>query len=356
MAVGGGPRRRDGPRPGRAAARADRRHGSAAGRVGPAARRRPVRQRDRRRVGSEDVVGAEVAQPDGGLSVGERHAAVRAPLHLRRAGHTAREVGDQCSVHGAGHTAREVGDQCSVHGAGHTAREVSDECSVHGAGHTAREVSDECNVHGAGHTAREVGDQCSVHGAGHTAREVGDECSVHGAGHTARDVGDQCSVHGAGHTAREVGDQCSVHGAGHTAREVGDECSVHGAGHTARVVGDQSIKYIILCFYLYTVLHQVMYQLALIWHLICTKGTLDASMNVSVPPIRTAAICKSFTYTGAVAWNALPNDVKCSDSLSMFKRVRIVAGVVIIFYPFRGNQNTYFISDFISSQEKPGLL
>ena len=45
---------------------------------------------------------------------------------------------------------------------------------------------------------------------------------------------------------------------------------------------------------------------------------LNASMNVIVPSIRSAAMCKSFMCKGAVAWNALPDDVKCSYSLSIF--------------------------------------
>ena len=47
---------------------------------------------------------------------------------------------------------------------------------------------------------------------------------------------------------------------------------------------------------------------------------LNASMNVIGPSIRTAAICKYCMHMGAVAWNALPCDVKCSYSLAMFKR------------------------------------
>ena len=50
----------------------------------------------------------------------------------------------------------------------------------------------------------------------------------------------------------------------------------------------------------------------------------NVSMNVIVPSIRTAAMCKSCMHKGAVAWNALPDDVKCSHSLSMFKcRVKL---------------------------------
>ena len=39
---------------------------------------------------------------------------------------------------------------------------------------------------------------------------------------------------------------------------------------------------------------------------------LNAPMNVIVPSIRTAGVCKSIMYKGAVAWNALPGDDKCS--------------------------------------------
>ena len=46
---------------------------------------------------------------------------------------------------------------------------------------------------------------------------------------------------------------------------------------------------------------------------------LNVSMNVIVSSIRTAGMCKSIMYKGAVTWNALPGDVKCSYSLSMFK-------------------------------------
>ena len=45
---------------------------------------------------------------------------------------------------------------------------------------------------------------------------------------------------------------------------------------------------------------------------------LNASMNVIVLSIRTAGMCKSFMYKGALAWNVFSGDVKCSHSLSMF--------------------------------------
>ena len=45
----------------------------------------------------------------------------------------------------------------------------------------------------------------------------------------------------------------------------------------------------------------------------------NVSMNGIVLYIRTAGMCKSFMYKGAVAWNALPGDVKCSHLLAMFK-------------------------------------
>ena len=72
----------------------------------------------------------------------------------------------------------------------------------------------------------------------------------------------------------------------------------------------------------YTVLSQVIHQTALTWHLLIKQDRqtrLNASMNVIVPSIRTAATCKSVMCKGAVARNALPDDAKCSYSLSMFK-------------------------------------
>ena len=46
---------------------------------------------------------------------------------------------------------------------------------------------------------------------------------------------------------------------------------------------------------------------------------LNMSSDVIVPLGRTHYLRSSFIYRGAVAWNALPNDIKNSGTLSDFK-------------------------------------
>ena len=85
----------------------------------------------------------------------------------------------------------------------------------------------------------------------------------------------------------------------------------------------QRIDYF-LCLYVYRCIHSIALSylsnsIAMASNMHDRQTRLNATMNAIVPSIRTAALCKYITYKGAVAWNALPGDVKCSHSLSMFK-------------------------------------
>ena len=78
----------------------------------------------------------------------------------------------------------------------------------------------------------------------------------------------------------------------------------------------QRINYL-LCFYVYKCMHNItpIYlsnSIDMASNMHDRQTRLNAPMNVIVLSNRTAGVCKSFMYKGAVAWNALPRDVKCS--------------------------------------------
>ena len=76
--------------------------------------------------------------------------------------------------------------------------------------------------------------------------------------------------------------------------------------------GGLIIFYVCLFSIVFMVMHHAIYQAVLIWHLICT-------MSSDVPLGGTHYMRRSFIYRGVVAWNALPNAVKDSGSLSAFR-------------------------------------
>ena len=41
--------------------------------------------------------------------------------------------------------------------------------------------------------------------------------------------------------------------------------------------------------------------------------------NLALPSVKTDYCRKSFAYTGATIWNALPDDMKCEKSMGTFK-------------------------------------
>ena len=63
---------------------------------------------------------------------------------------------------------------------------------------------------------------------------------------------------------------------------------------------------------------------------------LNASMNIIVPSIRTAAMCKSFMDRDAVAWNALPGDVKgmCPKIPLCVICVHSYTNIILILYSY----------------------
>ena len=47
---------------------------------------------------------------------------------------------------------------------------------------------------------------------------------------------------------------------------------------------------------------------------------LSESLDVHIPSLNSSALKRSFIYNGSVLWNALPEEIKASDSLFTFKK------------------------------------